>query len=103
MMDKESIYGYHNNNKTPFLKIYVSLQKLIAPARRILENGFSCPGYSLKSYTTYESNIDFEVIQWALFNVIYLPYMELMCLVQMFFRGALLVIFSNVGQEIKGT
>ena len=62
-MDKESIYGFHNNKKAPFLKIYVSLQKLIAPARRILENGFSCPGYSLKSYTTYESNIDFEVMR----------------------------------------
>lgn len=60
-MNKESIYGYHNNKKTPFLKIYVSLQKLIAPARRILENGIGVPGYGMKSYITYESNIDFEV------------------------------------------
>lgn len=60
-MDKESIYGFHNNKKTPYLKIFMSLQKLIAPARRILENGFSFSGHGVKSYTTYESNIDFEV------------------------------------------
>ena len=59
--EKESIYGFHNNQKILYLKIYVALQKLIAPARRILEQGFNCPGYGHRSYQTFESNIDFEV------------------------------------------
>jgi len=58
---KESIYGYHGNKKIPYLCITVALQKLIAPARRLLESGFSCAGYGQRGYQTYESNIDFEV------------------------------------------
>lgn len=54
---KENIYGYHGNKKIPFLKITVSEQKMIAKARRLLETG-AADGFN---YTTYESNIDFEV------------------------------------------
>lgn len=55
------IYGFHGNKKIPFLKITMALPRLIAPARRILEGGFTCPGYSQHGYQTYESNIDFEI------------------------------------------
>ena len=58
---KESIYGYRGNKKILFLQITVALQKLIAPARRLVEGGFDCPGYGQLGYHTYESNIDFEV------------------------------------------
>ncbi|XP_021342594.1 DNA polymerase delta catalytic subunit-like [Mizuhopecten yessoensis] len=61
MVNKESIYGYHGNRKVPFLKITVSLPRLIAPAKRLLEQGFTCPGYLQYGYQSYESNIDFEV------------------------------------------
>ena len=55
------IYGFHQNQKRMFLKITVALQKLIAPAKRLLEQGFVCPGYPLQGFQTYESNIDFEI------------------------------------------
>ncbi|CAE1286503.1 POLD1 [Acanthosepion pharaonis] len=58
---KESIYGFHQNRKQMFLKITVALQRLIAPAKRLLEQGFLCPGYAVQGYQTYESNIDFEI------------------------------------------
>ncbi|CAG5135999.1 unnamed protein product [Candidula unifasciata] len=58
---RESIYGYHGNRKIPFLKITVALPRLIAPCKRLLEQGFVCPGYAQHGFQTYESNIDFEV------------------------------------------
>lgn len=61
MVSRESIYGYHGNRKIPFLKITVALPRLIAPAKRLLEQGFTCPGYLQHGFLSYESNIDFEV------------------------------------------
>ncbi|XP_031548890.1 DNA polymerase delta catalytic subunit-like [Actinia tenebrosa] len=58
---KESIYGFHGNKKIPFLRVTVALQKLIAPCKRILECGFKFGSYPERGYSTYESNIDFEV------------------------------------------
>ena len=58
---KESIYGYHDNRKIPFLRITMALPKLIAPAKRILETGFKFAGFPERGYSTYESNIDYEV------------------------------------------
>ena len=58
---KQSIYGYHGNQKTPFLKITMALPKYNATARRLLEKGFTFPGYLNHVYKAYESNIDFEI------------------------------------------
>lgn len=58
---KENIYGFNGNKKMPFLCVTVALQKLVAPARRLLECGISVSGYGERSYKTFESNIDFEV------------------------------------------
>lgn len=58
---KESIYGYHSNRKIPFLRITMALPKLVAPAKRILETGFKCADLPERGYSTYESNIDYEV------------------------------------------
>lgn len=55
------IYGYHGNRKIPFIKITVALPRLIAPSKRLLEQGFKCPGYGQHGFQTYESNIDFEI------------------------------------------
>lgn len=59
--NKESIYGYHGNRKIPFLQITMALPKLIAPAKRILESGFQFNDGPERAYTTYESNIEYEV------------------------------------------
>ena len=58
---KESIYGYNGNKKAPFLRITMALPKLIAPAKRILETGFRFGEFPERGYSSYESNIDYEV------------------------------------------
>ena len=58
---KESIYGYHGNGKIKFLCITMALPKLIAPAKRILETGFRFGEFPERGYSSYESNIDYEV------------------------------------------
>ena len=62
---KESIYGYHENRKIPFLQIIMSLPKLIAPAKRILESGIRYNDELERAYTTYESNIEYEVSSYV--------------------------------------
>ena len=59
---KQSIYTFHGNKKSLFLKITMSLPKFVAPAKRILENGFECPPkYTLHAYQPYESDVNFEI------------------------------------------
>ncbi|BHF57694.1 DNA polymerase delta catalytic subunit [Sparganum proliferum] len=58
---KENIMGFHNNEKHKFLKIVLALPRFIAPAKRILENGFTFSPMPLQSYAPFEANIDFEI------------------------------------------
>ena len=58
---KESICGFHGNQKTAFLKITLALPRFNATSRRLLEKGFTFPGYPNHVYKVYESNIDFEI------------------------------------------
>ncbi|MEE6482709.1 hypothetical protein FKM82_013321 [Ascaphus truei] len=57
---KENMYGYHGKRIIPFLKVTMALPRLIAPAKRLLEQGLHC-GTSIHSYQAYEANIDFEI------------------------------------------
>ena len=56
-----AIYGYHGNRKVPFIKITMALPRLIAPAKRLLEQGFNCPGHGQHGFQGYETNVDFEI------------------------------------------
>ncbi|XP_072444842.1 DNA polymerase delta catalytic subunit isoform X2 [Chiloscyllium punctatum] len=58
---KENMYGYGGNTKTPFLKITMALPRLIAPAKRLLEQGFRFGSTPMSNYQSYEANIDFEI------------------------------------------
>ncbi|XP_064480973.1 DNA polymerase delta catalytic subunit-like isoform X2 [Ornithodoros turicata] len=59
---KQSIYGYSDKGKQPFLKVTMVLPRLIAPAKRLLENGaVSIPACGPVCYKIYESNVDFEI------------------------------------------
>ena len=55
--EKMSIYGYHFNRKSSFLKIYMTLPTLVAKARGIFEDGLHIAGYEFSRYSTYESNV----------------------------------------------
>ncbi|XP_069461450.1 DNA polymerase delta catalytic subunit isoform X2 [Ambystoma mexicanum] len=58
---KENIYGYHGKRIMPFLKITMALQRLIAPAKRLLELGLRVGPFPMHCYQSYEANIDFEI------------------------------------------
>ena len=54
------IMGYHSQRDVMFLKITLLLPKLLPCAKRVLEHGFGFPGYDVKSYQCFETNIDFD-------------------------------------------
>lgn len=54
---KESIYGYHGGEKSPFLKVTLKDPKNIAAAKRAIERGISFEGFSDFTAQTYESNL----------------------------------------------
>ena len=59
VLHKRSLVGFVPGNATAmFLKIFVSMPKLIPTARRVLENGFYFGGSS-HQHLTYESNVPF--------------------------------------------
>ncbi|XP_074793541.1 DNA polymerase delta catalytic subunit [Natator depressus] len=61
MCSKESMYGYHGQRRLPFLKVTLALPRLVAPAKRLLEQGLRCEGLGVLGYPAYEANIDFEI------------------------------------------
>lgn len=59
---KESIFQFHNNEKSNFLKITVAIPGLIPAAKRLLGDGKVVVNeIGTPVYEAYESNIDFEV------------------------------------------
>uniref|UniRef100_A0A8D3DPA5 DNA polymerase n=1 Tax=Scophthalmus maximus TaxID=52904 RepID=A0A8D3DPA5_SCOMX len=58
---KESMYGYHGKCSLDFLRITMAMPRLIAPAKRLLEQGFKFGPFPIQSYQSYEANIDFEI------------------------------------------
>ena len=60
IVKKCTMYGY-NNRDYPFLKVTLALPKLMAPAKRILENGIFLHGLGTRMFQVFESNVDFEI------------------------------------------
>uniref|UniRef100_A0A8K9XUU7 DNA polymerase n=1 Tax=Oncorhynchus mykiss TaxID=8022 RepID=A0A8K9XUU7_ONCMY len=58
---KESMYGYHGKRIADFLRITMAMPRLIAPAKRLLEQGFKFGPFPIQSFSSYEANIDFEI------------------------------------------
>uniref|UniRef100_A0AAZ3QU71 DNA polymerase n=1 Tax=Oncorhynchus tshawytscha TaxID=74940 RepID=A0AAZ3QU71_ONCTS len=58
---KESMYGYHGKRIADFLCITMAMPRLIAPAKRLLEQGFKFGHFPIQSFSSYEANIDFEI------------------------------------------
>ena len=55
------MYGYHGKNILDFLRITMAMPRLIAPAKRLLEQGIKFGPFPLQNYQSYEANIDFEI------------------------------------------
>lgn len=62
VVQRESIYGYHANHSSRFLRLTLALPRLIAAAKRLLGEGkVFVPNLGTPVYEAYESNIDFEI------------------------------------------
>lgn len=55
------MYGYHGKRSMDFLRITMAMPRLIAPAKRLLEQGFKFGPFPIQGYQPYEANIDFEI------------------------------------------
>uniref|UniRef100_A0A8C5Z5P6 DNA polymerase n=1 Tax=Marmota marmota marmota TaxID=9994 RepID=A0A8C5Z5P6_MARMA len=55
------MFGYHGHGPSPFLRITLALPRLVAPARRLLEQGIRVAGLGTPSFVPYEANVDFEI------------------------------------------
>ena len=70
IVERQSLLGYHGDVAAqPFLKIHVAMPTLVPTCRRILEQGFGCPGYGSLQYQTYESNMPY-VLRFLIDNSI---------------------------------
>ncbi|ELW69129.1 DNA polymerase delta catalytic subunit [Tupaia chinensis] len=58
---RESMFGYQGHGPSPFLRITLALPRLVAPARRLLEQGIRVAGLGTPSFAPYEANVDFEI------------------------------------------
>ncbi|KAK2507403.1 hypothetical protein MC885_019725 [Smutsia gigantea] len=61
LCSRESMFGYHGHGPSPFLRITLVLPRLMAPARRLLEQGIRVAGLGTPSFAPYEANVDFEI------------------------------------------
>lgn len=62
VVQRESIYGYHGNQSSQFLRLTLALPRLIPAAKRLLGEGkVYVPTLGTPVYEAYESNIDFEI------------------------------------------
>ncbi|XP_045631159.1 DNA polymerase delta catalytic subunit [Ursus americanus] len=59
--DQAGMFGYHGQGPSPFLRITLALPRLMAPARRLLEQGIRVAGLGTPSFAPYEANVDFEI------------------------------------------
>lgn len=55
------MYGYHGKRSLDFLRVTMAMPRLIAPAKRLLEQGLKFGPFPFQCYQAFESNIDFEI------------------------------------------
>lgn len=55
------MYGYHGQRSLDFLRVTMAMPRLIAPAKRLLEQGLKFGPFPIQNYQSYEANIDFEI------------------------------------------
>ncbi|XP_053908258.1 DNA polymerase delta catalytic subunit [Cuculus canorus] len=58
---KQSIMGYQGSQRSLFVRVVLALPRLVAPARRLLEQGLRWGALGVHPAPPFESNIDFEI------------------------------------------
>ncbi|ORY41158.1 hypothetical protein LY90DRAFT_661817 [Neocallimastix californiae] len=58
---RESIYHYHGNQKSPFIKITTSLPKQLSGIKRRLEQGINIKGFGERAFNTFDSTLNYDL------------------------------------------
>ncbi|OUM64108.1 hypothetical protein PIROE2DRAFT_66246 [Piromyces sp. E2] len=58
---RESIYHFHGNQKTPFIKITINLPKQLPGVKRKLENGIQIRGFGERAFDTFDSTLNYDL------------------------------------------
>ncbi|XP_058678684.1 DNA polymerase delta catalytic subunit [Ammospiza caudacuta] len=61
LVRKQSILGFQGGLQSLFVRVGVSLPRLVPPARRLLERGLRWGALGVQPAPPYEANIDFEI------------------------------------------
>uniref|UniRef100_A0A674HF38 DNA polymerase n=1 Tax=Taeniopygia guttata TaxID=59729 RepID=A0A674HF38_TAEGU len=61
LVRKQSILGFQGGLQSLFVRVGVSLPRLVAPARRLLERGLRWGNLGVQPAPPFEANIDFEI------------------------------------------
>lgn len=77
IVEKQSILGYHGEDKFPFIKITVTLPRLLAAVKRILEKQVVYSEMDFQDCRCYESNIDFDIRFMVDTNVVGCSWIEI--------------------------
>nr|BAJ78774.1 DNA polymerase delta catalytic subunit [Panorpa takenouchii] len=77
LIQKQTLFGYHGEDLTTFIKITMALPRLIAAAKRLLEKESIYPEGGHHDYRAFESNIDFDIRFMVDTNVVGCSWIEL--------------------------
>eukprot|EP00833_Pecoramyces_ruminatium_P004950 jgi/Orpsp1_1/1178982/evm.model.c7180000067458.1 len=58
---RESIYYYHGNQKSPYIKITTNLPKHLSGIKRKLENGIMIDGFGERAFQTFDSTLNYDL------------------------------------------
>lgn len=77
IVERQSLMGYHGEEKYPFIKITLALPKLLAAAKRLLEKEIIYNKFDFQDCRAYENNIDFDIRFMVDTNVVGCSWIEL--------------------------
>ncbi|XP_034247843.1 DNA polymerase delta catalytic subunit isoform X1 [Thrips palmi] len=77
IVKKQSLYGYRGDDMQQFLRVTVALPRLIAPSKRLLEKGDVFTALGTHAFTSYESNIDYDIRYMVDANMVGCNWIEL--------------------------
>lgn len=77
IVERQSLMGYHGEEKFQFIKITIALPRLIAAVKRLLEKEIIYSVFDFQDCRSYENNIDFDIRFMVDTNVVGCSWIEL--------------------------
>lgn len=77
LVERQTIYGYHGEDKSQYIKITMALPRLLASVKRLLEKAVVYSKFDFQDCRAFESNIDFDIRFMVDTNVVGCNWIEL--------------------------